>query len=98
MNRGGFRANLRHLKETDEVKFVIASPEDYSWAREIVLSGAIPTNEILLSAAQPAPGMPGKFPGVAPTWLAERILEDRLPVRLQMQLHKLLWGHDKRGV
>ncbi len=98
MSRGGFLANFKHLKKSDEVKFVIASMDDYSWARELILSGAIPTDEVLLSAAQPAPGMPGNFTGIGATWLAERILEDKLPVRLQIQLHKLLWGHERRGI
>jgi len=98
MCRGGFRANLPHLKKTDEVKFVIASEDDYSWARELIRNGTIPTDEILLSPAVPARGMPGNFPGVTATWLAERILEDRLPARLQIQLHKFLWGADRKGV
>jgi 7-carboxy-7-deazaguanine synthase len=98
MNRGGFEKNLRYLKPTDEVKFVIASREDYLWAKEIVLSKRLPIEEILFSPAVPAQGSPGTFPGVEPSWLAERILEDRLPVRLQIQLHKILWGSDRRGV
>ncbi|MDR3606841.1 MAG: radical SAM protein [Oligoflexia bacterium] len=98
MNRGGYQKNLPHLKTGDEVKFVIASPEDYAWAKEIVIRGEIPCEEILLSPAVPAKGSPGRFPGVDATWLAERILEDRLPVRLQLQLHKLLWGADRHGV
>jgi 7-carboxy-7-deazaguanine synthase len=98
MARGGYERNLRHLKDTDEVKFVIASEEDYSWARERVRNGKIPTREILFSPAVRAAGMPGEFPGVSGRWLAERILEDRLPVRLQLQLHKQLWGADQRGV
>ncbi|MGZ3699666.1 MAG: 7-carboxy-7-deazaguanine synthase QueE, partial [Bdellovibrionota bacterium] len=98
MSRGAWEENLRHLKPTDEVKFVIASPEDYAWAREIVRSGKLPVREILLSPAVPAKGAPGTFVGVEPRWLAERILEDRLPVRLQVQLHKILWGADRTGV
>jgi 7-carboxy-7-deazaguanine synthase len=98
MCRGGFERNLPHLKQTDEVKFVIASPEDYAWARDLVLSRRIPTEEILFSPATRVSSSPGSYPGVQPAWLAERILEDRLPVRLQLQLHKLLWGADRRGV
>ena len=95
MCRGGFEKNFRFLKPTDEVKFVIASPEDYVWAKTWI--SKIPTREILFSAANPASEMPGTFPGVEARWLAERILEDRLPVRLQVQLHKVLWG-SLRGV
>jgi 7-carboxy-7-deazaguanine synthase len=98
MSRGGYRKNLALLRASDEVKFVIASESDYTWAREIVLEGKIPTTEILLSPAVPSKGMPGTFSGVNPRWLAEKILEDRLPVRMQLQLHKLLWGADQKGV
>jgi 7-carboxy-7-deazaguanine synthase len=98
MSRGGYAKNFAFLKETDETKFVIASKQDYDWAKALVRSGSIPTREILFSAARRARGQPGEFPGIDATWLAEKILEDRLPVRLQIQLHKLLWGADRRGV
>jgi 7-carboxy-7-deazaguanine synthase len=97
MCRGGFRENLKHLRTGDEVKFVIASEEDYAWARG-VLAELPPQVEALLSPAQPAPGAPGKFPGVSPRWLAERMLADRLHARFQLQLHKAVWGADRRGV
>lgn len=98
MCRGKYVQNFPYLKKSDEVKFVIASKEDYSWAKEIILSGKIPTDEILLSPMVPALNSPGTCPGVAPQWLAEQILADRLPVRLQIQLHKILWGADRTGV
>lgn len=98
MNRGNWRANLAHLKPSDEVKFVIASPGDYAWARNLVRETTFPTREILFSPVMRTVGSPGEFPGVDATWLAERILEDRLPVRMQVQLHKILWGNDRRGV
>jgi 7-carboxy-7-deazaguanine synthase len=98
MSRGGYVKNLKWLKKNDEVKFVISSQEDYFWAKEIVKSEAIKTEEILFSPAVPALGAPGKFPGVTAKWLAEKILEDKLPVRLQLQLHKQLWGPDQKGV
>jgi 7-carboxy-7-deazaguanine synthase len=98
MCRGGFEANLPRLRAEDEIKFVIASPEDYAWARDWVRSGRLPTRELLMSPAVPARAMPGAFPGVEPRWLAERILEDRLPVRMQLQLHKQIWGADRTGV
>ena len=96
MSRGGWQKNLRWLKAGDEVKFVIASEEDYFWAKGVVEKGF--PHETLFSPAVPALGMPGKFPGVTPKWLAERILADRLPVRMQLQLHKQVWGRDERGV
>ena len=98
MCRGGFEKNLLFLKTNDEIKFVIASQEDYFWARGIVGSRALPVGTILFSPAQPASGAPGKFAGVELRWLAEQIVKDRLGVRLQVQLHKLIWGSDIRGV
>lgn len=99
MCRGGFEDNLPLLRpDRDEVKFVIASEEDYAWSRDLIRGGRIRAREILLSPAVPAVGMPGEFPQVSARWIAERILEDRLPVRLQIQLHKLLWGADRPGV
>jgi 7-carboxy-7-deazaguanine synthase len=91
----GFELNLPLLRPTDEVKFVLASPADYSWAKAWVLDGKIPVKEILFSPALPPKD--GSYPGVEPRWLAEKILEDRLPVRLQLQIHKLLWGPDSKG-
>jgi 7-carboxy-7-deazaguanine synthase len=98
MSRGNWRKNLPFLKVDDEVKFVIASKTDYAWARSLIRETKFPTREILLSPVMQTAGSPGEYPGVDPTWLAERILEDRLPVRMQVQLHKILWGNDRRGV
>jgi 7-carboxy-7-deazaguanine synthase len=98
MSRGGWERNLRYLKPTDEIKFVICSEDDYAWARDVVRSGKLPVDEILFSPVVPAAGSPGSVPGVNPTWMAEAILRDRLPVRLQVQLHKILWGADRKGV
>ncbi len=98
MNRGRYVANLPLLKREDEVKFVIASESDYFWARDLIRGGSIPTAEILLSPVVPVKNAPGTFEGVGTKWLAERILEDKLPVRMQLQLHKFIWGADQRGV
>jgi 7-carboxy-7-deazaguanine synthase len=98
MSRGGFKKNLPHLKPQDEIKFVIASKEDYEWAKDLVESRSLPPVTVLFSAAQKASNSPGKIAPVELRWLAEKILEDRLPVRLQIQLHKLIWGPDLRGV
>lgn len=97
MCRGGFRENLKLLRAGDEVKFVIASPEDYAWARA-ELAGLPAQAEALFSPALPAPGAPGKFVGVEPKWLAERMIEDRVRARFQLQLHKSIWGAERRGV
>ncbi len=77
--------NLACLTRRDELKIVLASREDYEWAREQVRSHDLPSRcPVLFSPAQGA---------LAPTQLAEWILEDGLDVRFQMQLHKLLWGN-----
>lgn len=76
--------NLDALTEHDQVKFVICSREDYQWARQLVLEKSLAdTCEILFSPSW------GK---VNATELAEWILQDQLPVRYQLQLHKILWG------
>ena len=98
MCRMGFKKNLPFLKPSDEIKFVITSRKDYDWAKAIILEGALPTNEILLSPAVPAKGSPGTFEGVSARDLADWILQDQLKVRFQLQLHKVLWGADTKGV
>lgn len=82
--------NLDVLTPRDEVKFVIASEADYQWARDVVRERRLAERcPILFSPV---------WDGVAPRDLAEWILQDRLPVRFQLQLHKLLWGPETRGV
>ena len=77
-------ANLDALTAHDQVKFVLCSREDYNWAVEKIRSrGMDGKQDILLS---PAWGQ------VKPSDLAEWVLEDQLNVRVQLQLHKLLWG------
>jgi 7-carboxy-7-deazaguanine synthase len=77
-------ANLDVLTAHDQLKFVICSREDYEWAvAEVRSRGMDKTLDILFS---PAWGQ------VNPTELAEWVLEDQLNVRVQLQLHKLLWG------
>ena len=76
--------NLAELTEHDQLKFVICSRADYEWAREELSGRDLATYcEVLFS---PAWGL------VEPSELADWILRDRLPVRFQLQLHKLLWG------
>jgi 7-carboxy-7-deazaguanine synthase len=83
-------ANLPLLKPgLDEVKFVIVNDDDYVFARDLVRSGALPAGVTVLFSPV--------TPGMDPARLAERIVDDRLPVRFQVQLHKVLWG-DRRGV
>ncbi|MGD2083475.1 MAG: 7-carboxy-7-deazaguanine synthase QueE [Chromatiales bacterium] len=76
--------NLDHLAPADEVKLVICDRADYEWARALVREQCLAERcEVLFS---PCHGRQD------PRVLAEWILEDRLPVRFQIQLHKLLWG------
>jgi 7-carboxy-7-deazaguanine synthase len=94
-------ANLAHLRPCDEVKFVIGDRADYEWARARFLEHALATRcQTVFSPAAPiaapVPGADGPAPALAPATLAEWILADRLPVRFQVQLHKVLWG-DVRG-
>lgn len=79
--------NIEHLTRNDQVKFVICDRADYDWAREQLVRWQLASRcEVLLS---PASGRQDA------TQLAEWILADRLPVRFQLQLHKLLWGDEK---
>lgn len=85
--------NLDCLRPTDELKFVLASRADYDWAKE-TLAGR---HEKSAPAGRPLTGIcPVLFSPVwdrlPPAQLAEWILADRLPVRFQLQLHKVLWG------
>jgi 7-carboxy-7-deazaguanine synthase len=78
-------ANIDALGPHDQVKIVVCSRSDYEWARELLRArGAWPC-QVLLS---PSWGQ------LQPRELAEWILEDRLDARLQLQLHKLLWGEE----
>jgi 7-carboxy-7-deazaguanine synthase len=77
-------SNLDHLLPHDQVKIVIASRLDYEWARGVVAEHALERRCMVLFS--PVHG------AVQPRELAEWIIEDRLPVRFQLQLHKLLWN------
>jgi 7-carboxy-7-deazaguanine synthase len=81
-------SNIPLLTPRDEVKFVICDRADYEWARAMLAEQALSSRcEVLFSPS---------YGQVGARELAEWILEDRLPVRFQMQLHKELWG-DARG-
>jgi 7-carboxy-7-deazaguanine synthase len=76
--------NLAELTANDQIKFVITDRADYEWSRQVVRERALAERaEVLFS---PVAGR------IEPRQLAEWMLEDRLPVRFQLQLHKLLWG------
>ncbi|MBT8137456.1 MAG: 7-carboxy-7-deazaguanine synthase QueE [Gammaproteobacteria bacterium] len=76
--------NLPMLRARDQVKFVICGREDYEWARDFVAHSETQA-EVLFSPS---------YGQMQPVKLAEWILADKLPVRFQLQLHKLLWGEE----
>jgi 7-carboxy-7-deazaguanine synthase len=76
--------NFELLTQSDQLKFVICSREDYDWSKAFMQEHGLPQHcRILFSPS---------YNQVSPTALAEWILGDRLPVRFQLQLHKVLWG------
>jgi 7-carboxy-7-deazaguanine synthase len=78
--------NLKSMNENDQLKFVICSREDYDWAKTMLDVHDLANNcEVLFS---PVHG------DIEPRQLADWILEDRLPVRFQLQLHKYLWNDE----
>lgn len=100
--------NIAHLRAADEIKFVIGTVEDYAWAVEvlrehhlaricpILFSWVAP-----LSAAQMHHSLkpvPAGQTALSRRDLAERIVHDALPVRFQVQIHKVIWPADQRGI
>ncbi len=77
--------NLGKVKPTDEVKFVITDRRDYEWAKTVVLDQVT----VLFSPA---------FERLRPEELADWMVHDNLPVRFQVQLHKVVWGPAAEGV
>lgn len=78
--------NLVHLKWRDQIKFVLCDRTDYEWACSVIAQHALADRcELLFSPS---------FGQLKPQTLADWILADRLPVRFQLQLHKLLWGEE----
>lgn len=76
--------NFACLTQRDQVKFVICSREDYDWSKAFMQEHGLAAQcRILFSPS---------YHEVSPTALADWILADRLPVRFQLQLHKILWG------
>lgn len=82
--------NLDHLNPEDEVKFVLADRADYEWSRDILDRYKIPQKvQVIFSPV---------YDRLDLKELAAWILEDNLPVRVQTQLHKVIWGKDAIGV
>ena len=82
--------NIEHLRPSDEVKFVVAGRDDYEWARSAI-------REHRLDSRCPVHLSP-VWDAVDAAELASWVLEDRLPARVSLQLHKTLWGAETRGV
>lgn len=79
--------NIAHLQAHDQVKFVICNRNDYEWAKDALVKYNLP--EICEMLFSP------EYTALAPRELAEWIIADRLPVRFQLQLHKILWGEER---
>jgi 7-carboxy-7-deazaguanine synthase len=101
-------ANLQHLKTKDEIKFVIGTVEDYQWTKQrITEHNLAEICPLLISWVHPlAPEQQDKSLKRVPAGqtpllrqdLAERIIADALPVRFQVQMHKIIWAPEQRGV
>jgi 7-carboxy-7-deazaguanine synthase len=89
-------SNLDHLTPRDEVKFVVADRADYEWARDVIrdrgLDARVRRGELRALLVSPV------WNAVDLEALASWLLEDRLPARFQIQLHKLIWGAERTGV
>lgn len=100
--------NLKHLRASDEIKFVVGSVEDYEWAKTQITTHALHSIcPLLVSWVHPL--QPGQrvdslkpFPSdhrlISRLELVERIIADALPVRFQLQMHKIIWPPDQRSV
>jgi 7-carboxy-7-deazaguanine synthase len=81
-------SNLEHLRPTDEVKFVIVNRADYEWTRKTILEHSLDTKaRLLISTA---------FGLIEPQTVVGWMLEDKLPGRFQLQLHKYIWEPEER--
>jgi 7-carboxy-7-deazaguanine synthase len=89
-------SNLDHLTARDEIKFVVKDRADYEWLRDVIrehdLGGRVERGELRALLLSPV------WDAVEFRDLAEWVLEDHLPVRFQIQLHKLIWGANVHGV
>jgi len=83
-------SNIEKLKSIDEIKFVIGDKKDFNWAKSIIEKYELNRKCALIFAPV--------FGKMNNKQLAEGILKDHLPVRLQLQLHKYIWSPDERGV
>lgn len=90
MEKKNYWKNVEYLRPADEIKFVIADREDYDWAKDVMSTYDLGKKcPVLMSVV---------FGVLEPIQLAEWILEDRLNVRFQLQMHKYIWSPEMRGV
>jgi len=100
--------NLQHLKPTDEIKFVIGTVQDYEWVKQQMIANHLADRcPLLVSWVHPLrpeqqdkslkPLPDGQTP-IQRKDLVERIIADVLPVRFQLQMHKVIWEPEQRGV
>jgi len=100
--------NIAQLRSTDEIKFVIGTVEDYEWAKQQIAKFKLDSIcPLLFSWVHPlAPEqqhkalkkVPAGLTPISRPQLAERIIADALPVRFQVQMHKVIWPPEQRGV
>jgi 7-carboxy-7-deazaguanine synthase len=100
--------NLKYLKATDEIKFVIGTREDYDWAKQQITGHKLDLLcPLLISWVHPLSPeqqdkslkrVPAGQTPVSRRALAEKIIADALPVRFQVQMHKVIWPPERRGV
>ncbi len=83
--------NIAELSKRDEVKFVLADRADYDWTKGVIAEHGLPdrVHAVLLSCV---------WGELDPKDLVKWVLEDQLPVRVQMQMHKVIWDADAQGV
>ncbi|MEW6196874.1 MAG: radical SAM protein [Bacteroidota bacterium] len=90
MMKKNLYGNIEYLKPTDEIKFVIASREDYDWSKEIINKYRLHDKCAILFSVV--------FGKLQPVTLVNWILEDKLKVRYQLQMHKIIWHPETKGV
>jgi 7-carboxy-7-deazaguanine synthase len=90
MEKKNLYENINYLKPKDELKFVIGNREDYDWSKEIISKYDLKNkSEILFSVV---------FGELEPVTLVNWIIEDKLDVRYQLQMHKYIWHPETKGV
>lgn len=83
-------ANIKFLKNNDEVKFVIGDRDDYEWSKKIISTYELDRKCAILFSVV--------FGALEPVTLVNWILEDKLDVRFQLQMHKIIWHPETKGV